>query len=970
MSFTYNSTDNIVSVDTATTETAKSLADFCVTTFGASSVEMDTEKTCINIVEPCRFEINGLLQIGGANLGMSSSRQDAKLVFGANSEIVDGSSVNVSNPFDYVAVNSGGEIRVGEYIDTSSNWGATLSKGWPSGIVIFPHQALAVNSSTDLTVKSGGKFSMYDAYFMGKEDSDFESGSTVECIRSYFYFDSGGAGSTADKAANTIVDFFGTTSFTDCYMAALHANFRPTFGGTVDFDGFIRAGGSRGIYIPNDANQVFSGVQFFEISYNRDLVFILNSFRQATVKVKNTPQRDSLNVLSQNMGNNREYTGFIGGDVDFRVSDSSGDDLQGVKIYIRDTNNGRREPEPSTKHDVAQYNTDYVADEIYYGTTDVNGELSLDLLTSIRQATQYGNTCRGTITSSGTTVTGTGTKFLTDLSYVVGDADRLVIKVGGNPEVANISSINSDTSITLSSAFSSGDVTDVTCYGFKGSDYFAPEDIRKPFDGIVALYGKSITTINNYTPDAQLSNNIFSSSLPNDTGITESTEATVDAYTELENTDKFYDRAISEFINSIDSSYSKTLSPYVIKTGDLIDLGIIDLNIDATAGTAFSYSESEFLGTGTITISGTSITGSGTLFTTELKVGQRIKANGVSRVIASITDSTNLTIDRALDSDWQWESEAFNFINQRITIKASTYTGDLTTIGSIILSNGAEIVGTFTDANGTINQQPISITNISAGSRIRIYNVTTSTETVNTVVSGTSYTSSYQEGTGYNDGDTVRVYLTKLGKKEWVGDVIDTSNGFSVLVSQVDDDVYTALGVDGTTVTKFQADYPNNEVDLIIGSDWTMAELYAWWSNNLTTEDGIRSFFGGITAIDEANFRINSAVVNLFLDNTTSASYKQTDNRRFFRDTGDGYPIKKPTTSGYGLDAVWREKVLIASSDDIQTTINAILVDTGTTLPAQITALNNLSATEAQNAVSGTTLDKIQKLAVLIPERA
>ena len=221
-----------------------------------------------------------------------------------------------------------------------------------------------------------------------------------------------------------------------------------------------------------------------------------------------------------------------------------------------------------------------------------------------------------------------------------------------------------------------------------------------------------------------------------------------------------------------------------------------------------------------------------------------------------------------------------------------------------------------TDANGTIEpDQPISITNIVAGSRLRIYNVTTGVETVNTVVSGTSYTNSYQEGTGYNDGDTVRVYLTKLGKDEWVGDVIDTSNGFNVLAAQVDDPVYTAMGVDGSTVTKFQADYPNDEVDLVIGSDWTMAELYAWWSYNLTSEDGIRNFFGGITAIDQANFRINTSVVDLYLDNTTNASYRQTDNRRFFRDTGDGYPVRNPTTSGYGLDVVWRNTILIAETE-------------------------------------------------------
>ena len=287
-------------------------------------------------------------------------------------------------------------------------------------------------------------------------------------------------------------------------------------------------------------------------------------------------------------------------------------------------------------------------------------------------------------------------------------------------------------------------------------------------------------------------------------------------------------------------------------------------------------------------------------------VGQSLYATRSGNLINA--GSYNVTIDATA-------STAFDITGNLITIKASTFTGNMVTTGLITLANGAIFDGVRTDANGTVYpDQPISITNISAGSRLRIYNVTTGTETVNTVVSGTSYTSSYQEGTGYNDGDTVRVYLTKLGKQEWVGDVIDTSNGFNVLASQVDDDVYTALGVDGTTITKFQADYVNNEVDLVIGSDWTMAELYAWWANNLTTEDGIRNFFGGITAIDQANFRINTSIVDLYLDNTTNASYKQTDNRRFFRDTGTGYPVRNPTTSGYGLDVVWRNTILIAES--------------------------------------------------------
>ena len=325
-----------------------------------------------------------------------------------------------------------------------------------------------------------------------------------------------------------------------------------------------------------------------------------------------------------------------------------------------------------------------------------------------------------------------------------------------------------------------------------------------------------------------------------DSNITESNKATVDAYTDIDTSAKFYDRAASY----LEDNLGTYLDFIVTRSGNQIDAGAYNVTIDATA------------------------------------------------------------------------SSAFDLTGNLITIKASTFTGDMVTTGLITLANGAIFDGVRTDANGTVYpDQPISITNISAGSRMRIYNVTTGVETVNTVVSGTSYTSSYQEGTGYNDGDTVRVYLTKLGKDEWVGDVIDTSNGFNVLAAQDDDDVYTALGIDGTTVTKFQADYANNEVDLVIGSDWTMAELYAWWANNLTTEDGIRNFFGGITAIDQANFRINTSIVDLYLDNTTNASYKQTDNRRFFRDTGTGYPVRNPTTSGYGLDVVWRNTILIAQTE-------------------------------------------------------
>jgi len=273
------------------------------------------------------------------------------------------------------------------------------------------------------------------------------------------------------------------------------------------------------------------------------------------------------------------------------------------------------------------------------------------------------------------------------------------------------------------------------------------------------------------------------------------------------------------------------------------------------------------------------------------------------------------------------------------------------------------------------NNLPVTAPNLLDGTRARLYNVTKSAEVDNSVVSGGSgYSAQVDVFAATADvGDTFRLTATYVNgvtaKKEFSALGILTSTGLSIIDTQIDDPVYNANAVDGSSITLFSADYANDEVDVVVGNNFTSKQFYAWWSYNLTTAQGITEFFGGVTAQDTANYLINNSVVNIFFDITTNDNVYQNDNARIYR-ADSAYPVKDPTTGGGAIDLVWREKVLIASSDDIQTTINAILVDTGTTLPAQITALNNLSATEAQNAVSGTTLDKIQKLAVLIPERA
>ena len=50
----------------------------------------------------------------------------------------------------------------------------------------------------------------------------------------------------------------------------------------------------------------------------------------------------------------------------------------------------------------------------------------------------------------------------------------------------------------------------------------------------------------------------------------------------------------------------------------------------------------------------------------------------------------------------------------------------------------------------------------------------------------------------------------------------------------------------------------------------TVQEIYAFYAYIVTTTQGIQNFFGAITPVDAMNYRINTSVVNLKIQNTTS----------------------------------------------------------------------------------------------------
>lgn len=223
--------------------------------------------------------------------------------------------------------------------------------------------------------------------------------------------------------------------------------------------------------------------------------------------------------------------------------------------------------------------------------------------------------------------------------------------------------------------------------------------------------------------------------------------------------------------------------------------------------------------------------------------------------------------------------------------------------------------------DGTYYTKPITangaISTIVSGSRVRIYNETTATETYNNVP-GTSYSISYTEGSTYTSGDVISIYITQTAtttaQAEYSTTAIASSTGWSVIAAQVSDDVYDTNGIDGSTLTsRFTADHVNDEIDFATATNFTGPEIYAFYMYSLTTSAGITDFFGGITALDAGNYRNNSAVLGINLDNTTTTEVWQTDSSRIFR-SDDARPVRNPTSGGGGIDVNWKNVVYVVTA--------------------------------------------------------
>jgi|DEB0MinimDraft_6_1074348.scaffolds.fasta_scaffold05831_2 hypothetical protein len=438
-----------------------------------------------------------------------------------------------------------------------------------------------------------------------------------------------------------------------------------------------------------------------------------------------------------------------------------------------------------------------------------------------------------------------------------------------------------------------------------------------------------------------------------DSNISETTKATVDAYTELETAQKIYDAFKSElydnYLGETETIVGRARNQVSLdNTATSLVLDSAALSVRDLTGTVATVKVNTYsggattAGSSTVTIQGATALNGGTF-----------DCNGL---YSSTEDTlTNVTWNGTLDFD---TAGTYSIDGGTLNEVTNSSGGNVT----LNLTNGATVT-TNTGPNITL-ASPVDITapNILTGSRVQLYNVTKGAELDNSVVSGSySYTVNLA-GAAVDDGDTIRLRATYTSgvtaKSELETTGVVTASGLSFVNSQVDHEIYNAYGVDGSTITEFSFDSGNIEVDINDADNTTEIQRLACWEAYFeTTEQGIRDFFGCIDWESLNSVKIVVSMCDLKLDNVKVSPLLLVGGRMY---RSDGTTIISTSSNSIQVDY---EPVYIGNADDITDIKNTIdtNLDVAVSTRASQTSVDNLpasvpSATDNADAVWAKTL--------------
>tara|TARA_R110000744_G_scaffold85683_13_gene167447 strand:+ start:228 stop:5822 length:5595 start_codon:yes stop_codon:yes gene_type:complete len=223
---------------------------------------------------------------------------------------------------------------------------------------------------------------------------------------------------------------------------------------------------------------------------------------------------------------------------------------------------------------------------------------------------------------------------------------------------------------------------------------------------------------------------------------------------------------------------------------------------------------------------------------------------------------------------------------------------------------------------------------------------------------GTGYSTTYTNGEEFNAGDSYEIKFAEMDEgtsfKTSRVTGVTIASGFTVGMEMTVDTVFAALGLDGSAYeTTFSPNFGNDRIVMDTNTDFAGTTAFAYFAYTLTTSQGMYDFWGGVTAIDVGNFRINNTILDLYFDES-GGFVKQTDSVRIFRADG-ARPAIDPTSGGEGIEINWRNPVyvqnvggsaLTAGESALLTTINQATDDISGDVQTGMTAQGYAAAIE------------------------
>ncbi len=180
-----------------------------------------------------------------------------------------------------------------------------------------------------------------------------------------------------------------------------------------------------------------------------------------------------------------------------------------------------------------------------------------------------------------------------------------------------------------------------------------------------------------------------------------------------------------------------------------------------------------------------------------------------------------------------------------------------------------------------------------------------------------SLADTYIDGEEFLAGETVTIRFAEMNGgtsfKTYSSDVVATATGFSALVAETADDVFATFALDGSSYeSTFSPNYVADYLVMDSNTDFSGKAAFAYFCYLLTSSQGMYEFWGGMTAVDAGNIRINNGALNLYFDES-AGFVKQTDDVRIFRADGTR-PVIDPTTGGHGVEINWRTPVNVVTT--------------------------------------------------------